>query len=314
MVEYFQSQYSNFGYKMKDVYLYCGISKQAHSQSLKRFRQLKSKEQLYVGFIDEIRQFHPGMGLRLMYEQFHPEGIGRDAFIALGLLNGFRLRKYTNPIKTTRAVKSSRYPNLLVNNWVTNVNQVWVSDIFYFSIQGVHHYIVLIMDVYSRRIVGYQAADNMRAENNIKALRMALNLRGIDDYESKLIHHSDRGTQYISDDYTSLLDDFGIQISMCANVLENAHAERVNGTIKNDYLRRWNITDGKSLNSWLKKAVDAYNNRQHHSLKKRTPIEYEIYLKEQTTDKREKMRIYTIKREDYKNPNQLSLFPEYQTF
>jgi len=295
---------------MKDVYLYCGISKQSHFQALKRNQLLKDREQLYVGFIDEVRQFHPGMGLRLMYEQFNPEGIGRDCFISLGLINGFRLRKYTNPIKTTRAVKSSRYPNLLVNKRVTNVNQVWVSDIFYFSIVGVHHYIVLIMDVYSRRIVGYQGADNMRAENNIKALRMGLNLRGIDNYNEQLIHHSDRGSQYISDDYTNLLNDFNIQISMCTNVLENAHAERVNGTIKNDYLRRWHIKDGTKLNAWLKRAVDGYNNRQHHSLSKLTPIEYEIYLKELTADKRKKMIIYTIKRSDYKNPNQLSLFPD----
>jgi len=295
---------------MKDVYLYCSISKQAHSKALKRQIQLETKEQLYIGFIDEVREFHPGMGLRLMYEQFNPEGIGRDAFIALGLINGFRLRKYINPIKTTRAVKSSRYPNLLVNIWVTDVNQVWVSDIFYFSIQGVHHYIVLIMDVYSRRIVGYNGADNLRAENNIKALRMALNLRGVDDYANQLIHHSDRGSQYISDDYTNLLDEFGIEISMCTNVLENAHAERVNGTIKNDYLRRWHIKDGKKLNYWLKRAVEGYNNRQHASLTKQTPINYEIYIKEQTENKRKKMNIFTITKSDHKNPNQLSLFPD----
>jgi len=296
---------------MKDVYLYCCISKQSHFKALKRSKTLQSKEQLYVGFIDEVRQFHPGMGLRLMYEQFQPEGIGRDAFIALGLVNGFRLRKYTNPIKTTRAVKSSRYANLLVNKWVTDVNQVWVSDIFYFAIAGVHHYVVLIMDVYSRRIVGYQGADNMRAENNIKALRMALNLRSIDHYANELIHHSDRGSQYISDNYTNILDDFGIQVSMCSNVLENAHAERVNGTIKNDYLRRWDIKDGKRFNAWVKRAVGSYNNRQHQSLGKRTPIKYETYIKELSTDKKEKMNIFTIKKEDYKNPMQLSLFPEF---
>jgi len=295
---------------MKDVFLYCGISKQAHSQALKRQKKLESKEQLYVGFIEEIRTFHPGMGLRLMYEQFNPEGIGRDSFISLGLLNGFRLRKYINPIKTTRAVKSSRYPNLLINMWVTDVNQVWVSDIFYFSIAGVHHYIVLIMDVYSRRIVGYNGANNLRAENNIKALRMALNLRGVQDYAKQLIHHSDRGSQYISDDYTNLLEDFGIQISMCTNVLENAHAERVNGTIKNDYLRRWPIKEGKRLNYWLKKAVEGYNNRQHKSLAKQTPVYYETYIKEQTEDKREKMNIFTIAKTEDKNLNQLSLFPD----
>ncbi len=294
---------------MIDVYLLCGISKQAHFQSLARQKELQNKEQVYIGFIEQVREFHPGMGLRLMYEQFNPEGIGRDAFIALGLLNGFRLRKTINAMITTRAVKSSRFPNLLTGKVVTDVNQVWVSDIFYFRIASTYYYIVLIMDVYSRRIVGYNGADNLRAENNIKALQMALTLRGIGDYEGKLIHHSDRGSQYISDDYTNLLDEFGISISMCKNVLENAHAERVNGTIKNDYLSRWSIQNGRRLNYWLKKAVDGYNNRQHQSLGKQTPINYEVYIKELPKDKREKMEIFTIAKKAYENPNQLSLFP-----
>ena len=89
------------------------------------------------------------------------------------------------------------------------------------------------MDVYSRRIVGYSVADHMRAEQNIRALQMALDLRGVKDYDQKLIHHSDKGSQYISDDYTELLNDFGIEISMCNIVYENAHIERVNGIIKN---------------------------------------------------------------------------------
>ena len=77
------------------------------------------------------------------------------------------------------------------------------------------------------------------------------------------------------------------------------------------YLRRWDIKDGKRFNAWVKRAVDAYNNRQHQSLGKRTPIEYETYIKELSADKKEKMNIFTIKREDYKNPMQLSLFPEF---
>jgi len=63
----------------------------------------------------------------------------------------------------------------------TGVNQVWVSDIFNFPLNNKHYYMVLIMDVYSRKIVGYSVAGNMRAENNINALQTALTLRGIDD-------------------------------------------------------------------------------------------------------------------------------------
>ena len=304
---------------MKWIYKLCGISKQAHSKALKRLAQIEDKTDYYVGFILQTRVFHPGMGLRRLYEQFNPEGIGRDQFIALGLAEGLRLRKVHNAIKTTRSVKNKRYSNLLAGKRFTAVNQVWVSDIFYFSVNGVHQYVVLIMDAYSRRIIGYSAADNMRAINNIKALQMALDLRNIANYLLQLIHHSDRGSQYISDDYTSLLDDYGIEISMCSNVLENAHMERVNGTIKNDYLARWEIKDAKDLPKWLKKAVDGYNNRIHDSLKckgvskKMTPIEFEMYIKNIPINERPVLEFFTYEKPkvNLEDHGQLSLFKQY---
>jgi len=293
---------------MKEIYLTYGISKQAHLKAVERGNLLATKSSLYIGLMYEIREMHPGMGLRKMYEQFQPEGIGRDAFIALGLEEGLRLRSITNPIRTTWSVKSSRYPNLLADKRFTDVNQVWASDIFYFSINGKHYYVVLIMDVYSRRIVGYSAANNLRAENNIRALHMALTLRGIDNYENRLIHHSDRGSQYVANDYTDLLTEYGIQISMCTNVLENAHMERANGTIKNEYLKRWPVRSAHVLPKWLKKAVDGYNNRAHKSLNNKTPIEYETYVKELAKEQKPKMEIFTISKQINENPNQLSLF------
>lgn len=296
-------------YHLKDVFLYAGISKQGHAKALKRVQWLIDRETCYIGFIQNIREMHPGMGLRKMYNQFQPEGIGRDAFIALGLRAGFRLRTITNPTRTTYSIKSNRYPNLLVNKRFTSVNQVWSSDITYFKLGSRNYYIVLIMDVYSRRIIGYSVADNMRAENNINALRMALQLRGIEnykDYNQQLIHHSDRGSQYISNDYTNLLEDFGIQISMCTNVLENAHIERVNGTIKNEYLYRWNIQSLSQLKKYLQLAVNNYNNRLHNSIGK-TPIEFENFIKELPLNQRQVLEIHTNNTNQInENPKQLS--------
>jgi putative transposase len=148
---------------------------------------------------------------------------------------------------------------------VTHVNQVWASDITYFEVNDAFFYIVFIMDVYSRRIVGYAVADNMRATNNVEALTMALKVRKISDFQGKLIHHSDRGGQYVSHHYVELLQKAKIQISMCHQVYENAHIERVNGTIKNQYLCHWNITNESQLRTSLKRAVDTYNNHRPHS-------------------------------------------------
>jgi transposase InsO family protein len=123
-----------------------------------------------------------------------------------------------------------------------------------------------------------------------------------------LIHHSDRGSQYISGDYTNLLQDYGIRISMCTDVLENAHIERANGTIKNDYLARWPITKGSTLPHWLAKAVNNYNQRSHQSLDKMTPIEFETYVKELPPMQRPKMQIFTMNHQISANPKQLLLF------
>jgi transposase InsO family protein len=292
---------------MNALYALNGISKQGHFDALQRAIHIELKEPCYVGFIASIRDLHPGMGLRKVYEQFSPEGIGRDAFISLGLRAGYRLKSLLDkPHRTTFSVKSNRFTNLLGGKWFTDVNQVWVSDLFYFPLNDKHYYVVLIMDVYSRKIVGYSVADNMRAENNINALQAALTLRGINDYKKELIHHSDRGSQYVSDDYTNLLDDYGIAISMCIDVLENAHSERANGTIKNEYLSRWSITDFAELKIKVKLAIDNYNNRLHWSIGA-TPNNYEIALKEMPIESKTKMEIFTINKAKI-NSSQIELF------
>lgn len=293
---------------MRAIYLLCGISKQSHHQALRRARELEGKQAVYVGFMAEVREMHPGMGLRTMHEHFQPEGVGRDAFIALGLAEGFRLAVVRNHVRTTWSVKNRRYRNLLGGRRFTGVNQLWSSDLFYFQLGGRHYYVVLIMDVYSRRIVGHSVADNMRAENNVAALRMALTLRGLANYRKGLVHHSDRGSQYVSDDYTELLEAFGMLISMCDDVYENTHIERANGTIKNSYLNRWGIPDEKALFGSVNRAVASYNQRPHKSLpKKMTPIAFESYIKELKDDEKPVLEIYTVRNQKGDNPSQLEI-------
>ena len=224
----------------------------------------QQKSVLYIGMMVQTREIHPGMGLRTMYDMLQPGGIGGDGFVALGLAEGFRLKNVEKQTRTTYSIKSNRYWNLLGDVEFTGINQVWSSDITYFFCLGKFFYIVFIMDVYSRRIVGYSIADNMRAENNITALQMALKLRGINDYNKALIHHSDKGTQYASDDYTTLLEAYGIQISMCNEVYENTHIERVNDTIKNQYLKRMEINNTKEMEKKLAEVM-RHTMKQDHT-------------------------------------------------
>ena len=265
---------------------------------------------MYVRLMEQVREIHPGMGLRTMYDMLAPEGIGRDGFIALGLQEGFRLKSIEKQTRTTYSVKSSRYKNLLGGVEFTGINELWSSDITYFFCLDQFFYIVFIMDVYSRRIIGYSIADNMRAENNVAALEMALKARGINDYNQGLIHHSDKGTQYASDNYTALLEHHGVRISMCNEVYENTHIERVNDTIKNQYLKRMEINNSKELNKKLNEVIKTYNEtRPHQSLKKMSPAEYENDLNQIQKEKRRKMIIYTVKlNEDQPSNKQLNLF------
>ena len=288
----------------------CGISRQAYYQAIKRSLRERQKAVLYVRMMEEVRQMHPGMGLRTMYEMLHPGGIGRDAFIALGLQEGFRLKSIEKQTRTTYSVKSNRYKNLLGEEVFDGINQLWSSDITYFLLLDKFFYIVFIMDVYSRRIIGYSLADNMRAENNLIALKQAIKLRGIKDYAGSLIHHSDKGSQYACDDYTGLLEQYGIRISMCNEVYENTHIERVNDTIKNQYLKRWSIDNVKELAHKLSVAVKVYNEqRPHQSLNGMSPVKYEKQLEAIEKSKRKKMTIFTVKlNNENKLNNQLNLF------
>jgi putative transposase len=272
------------------------MSRQAYYQAIKADMEAKDDHQRYLLLIVGLREIHPGMGLREIYRVAQPERIGRDAFMHLGLANGYQLQCRANPTRTTYSTKSHRYSNLLGGKWFTDVNQLWSSDITYFQVHGVTYYIVFILDVYSRRIVGWNAETNMRTESLMCALKLALATRGVKNYQNALIHHSDKGTQYASNLYTEALEAHGIQISMCNEVYENTHIERVNGTIKNQYLEHWkgDITDLKSLKKHLDKAVNTYNNlRSHASLNRLTPVQFEKHIENLQIKDRPKTNVYT---------------------
>jgi transposase InsO family protein len=289
---------------MKDLFLFCDISRQAHHQALMREQKWADLEYLIVGLILQMREVHPGMGLRVMYEVLQPNGLGRDAFISIGLAYGFRLITFKNPTKTTFSSPYNRYKNLLVDKTLDDINQLWTSDITYYDLAGTFYYIVLIMDTYSRKILGYSVADNMRAYNNCQALEMAFKNRKQEKFEN-LIHHSDRGGQYISSDYITLLTNAGIKISMCNEVYENSHIERVNSTIKNQYLRYWKINTFEELKCTVKGTIDTYNRtRPHSSLLNMAPDSFEQYINELKVEKRPKLSIWTSNQTKNINPNQ----------
>lgn len=208
--------------------------------------------------VDQLREEHPGCGVEKMYYILKPDFIGRDKFIEEFMALGYRVKQIRNYHRTTIPTHI-RYPNLIEGLVVSGPNMVWQSDITYFKVKDKFYYIVFIIDVYSRKIVGYQVTDHMRKEANLKAFKMA-----IADRQAPRIHHSDRGSQYASREYRGLLKSHGVEVSMGLIAQDNAYAERVNGVIKNEYLRKKSIQSFYQLKLELKNAVKNYNERRVH--------------------------------------------------
>lgn len=237
---------------------------------------MEESNQLLV-LIIQLREDHPRMSSRQMYRMLNPVHMGRDRFEVFCFANGFKVSVKRAYQRTTNSWGVTRFANLLVGYKFTSVNQVWVSDITYYRIGERFYYLTFILDRYSRFIVGHSTSETLlTSSTTLPALQMALKARkGIDD----LIIHSDGGGQYYCKEWLKLTQQHQIRNSMCESVYENAHAERINGTIKNDYLVYYSPQNYAELTAMTKKAVLKYNNeRPHQSLGNISPSEYENIL------------------------------------
>lgn len=296
---------------MKDIYQFAGTSRQGHWKRLRYEAEIEMIEMTVLNEVRKIRKENPRMGAKKMYSIIQPEGMGRDHFISLLKREGLLLEIQRNPHRTTFCIRYMRYENLLEGLEINGPDQVWVSDITYFTIGEDTYYIAMVVDLYTRQVLGAAVADHMRAELCLEALEKALKARGRKHYGLQLIHHSDRGTQYLSEKYLKMLEDWEIKVSVSFIVYENPHMERLNGIIKNEYLKPGNPQDLKQLQKALRKAVLCYNGvRPHTNLGMMTPDQYEIHVKGLTYEERTKMKVYvdpeTSKRAKLRN--QLTIF------
>ena len=263
---------------MNQLYITIGISKQAVYQYAKRQAVFDKKVADLVMEADQLREDHPGCGVEKMYDTLRPDFIGRDRFVETFMELGYRLKRKKNFRRTTYST-NVYYPNLIKGMRVDAPSVIWQSDITYIRVGEKFYYAVFIIDVYTKKIVGYQVSDHMRASANIKALQMALKSN-----KAPEIHHSDRGSQYIYSEYINLLKSKGCKISMAKTAQDNAYAERINRTIKNDYIELWKPKSFEQLKRMMKKAVNQYNTiRPHNNIGKISPMEYEKNLMMKST-------------------------------
>lgn len=276
-------------YAVTDLCALSGVTRQAfykHDDDL-LFRRL-AKEQFVVQFVLGIREKDPRIGadkLWLMYRaRFSDEyRVGRDVFRSILHERGLNVRQRQRATRTTDSRHSLPvYPNLVKDVIPMRPNQIWVSDITYIAMEDATArlgyrfcFLTIIMDAYSKRIVGWQVAPTLEAAYSIKALRMAIGTLP-ESFEETLIHHSDRGCQYASADYIKVLTRSRITPSMTesGNPKDNAMAERINSTVKNELLHGQAFASIRQVTEAVKKAVQFYNEeRPHSSIDYHTPNE-----------------------------------------
>jgi transposase InsO family protein len=262
-------------YPNKGLRVICGLfgkSRQAHYSSKWREHETKLEHAIVLELVSEIRVNLPRIGTPKLHfmltENFRKHNIkmGRAALNDLLSAHGMLVRNKKRKPKTTDSNHwYRRYSNLILGWQITEPNQVWVSDITYITIKDRFAYLSLITDAYSRKILGYCLCQTLESIGPIMALKMAL--QTLHKNEMRPIHHSDRGVQYCCYDYTTLLNDRGLSISMTqkGDPYENAIAERVNGILKSEFNVGVVFGNIEQATSVVDQSIVSYNQLRPHA-------------------------------------------------
>ena len=255
------------------------LSRQAVYQQERRSVQSQKGDSEVLPLIHYWRALMPRLGTRKLHYLLQPQladkgiKLGRDRLFSQLRAQGMLVKPKRRFTKTTYTYSWMRkHPNLFSGQVIERPEQALVSDITYVeSGEGVH-YLSLVTDAYSRKIMGHELSWRMRASDTVKALHRAAAQRITSE---PLIHHSDRGTQYCSALYQQALAKHDIEPSMTDgyDCYQNAMAERVNGILKQEFLL-YRCQTFDELKQLIDESVETYNEvRPHLSLGMRTPDE-----------------------------------------
>lgn len=217
----------------------------------------------------------PELGTRKLYHKLHNPlrelGVGRDRLFAIMKANHMQIvQKRQYQVTTNSHHRFRKHRNLVEKLNVTRPEQVWVSD--YIGNRDNPMYLSLVTDAYSKKIMGFNVSNSLHAQGTLKALKQAVKNR---IYKTEqLIHHSDRGLQYCCDSYQQELITNGLHCSMTEKYdpYQNAVAERINGILKQEFIKGILVGDVKLMSKLVKQSINIYNQeRPHYSCHMNTP-------------------------------------------
>jgi putative transposase len=224
----------------------------------------------------------PGYGYRRITAELQNCGYEVNRKRVLRLMrqhNLLCLKKKFKPVTTDSDHGLPVYPNLLKSTKITGLNQVWASDITYIQLFHEHIYLAVILDLYSRKCIGWELSRNIDSQLVLDALNKALENRWSESTQG-IVHHSDQGVQYASHDYVGCLKQHDILISMSrkGNPYDNAFAESFIKTLKVEevYLNEYRTFEDAYRNIW-RFIEKVYNQKRlHSSLDYRSPEQFEM--------------------------------------
>lgn len=257
------------------------MSKQNFYKEKRARRGRQIEEDLVLDLVRAERALQPRLGARKLLVVLAAElveagvVIGRDKFFTLLREHSLLVarRRPRAPRTTDSRHRLRVWPNLLRDCEPTGPHQAWVSDLTYLRTLEGFLYLALVMDAWSRMIVGWHVGATLEALGCVEAVKMALAQLPTD---ARPIHHSDRGTQYCCADYVELLENHGLHISMTEHnhCYENAQAERLNGILKQEYGLGSEFAGKREVPRVVAEAVGLYNHRRPHlALRYRTPAQ-----------------------------------------
>ena len=256
------------------------MTRQNYYKQRRQRQRRQVDDDLIVQLVCRERAVQPRLGGRKLLHLLRVDlakadvVVGRDRFFQVLRNNELLIERSVRSVRTTNSRHSFRvYENLLKDRELTRPHQALVSDITYIRTAEGFLYLCLVMDAFSRAIVGFDCSDSLEREGALRALAQALRqLPGT----CEAIHHSDRGSQYCCHDYVARLEGAGVGISMTRenHCYENGQAERLNGILKQEYGLGGTLASKQDALRAVRQAVELYNwRRPHQSLGYALPMQ-----------------------------------------